>query len=174
MISRAADSSKLYYETKNVLRVSNESSVSWHNWEESVALQFTKWPANTPIISSVYMVGGNTCVILRQVILQLLEDLRANVVVCFCEGMTVRNLLKAAQRNNVTSRFLFIGRWGRGGGREVSPEPLPSHSDTNSNSKWSLSLHTNICIVILLLTQSFHKRYTYFEVMRFLSFPFLA
>ncbi|KAK4297501.1 hypothetical protein Pmani_030084, partial [Petrolisthes manimaculis] len=43
------------------------------------------------------------------VIQQLLEDLRANVVVCFCEGMTVRNLLRAAQRHNVTSRFLFIG-----------------------------------------------------------------
>ncbi|KAG7155867.1 Metabotropic glutamate receptor 5-like [Homarus americanus] len=43
------------------------------------------------------------------VIHQLREDQRANVVVCFCEGMTVRNLLLAAQRNNVTSRFLFIG-----------------------------------------------------------------
>ncbi|XP_069186198.1 uncharacterized protein [Procambarus clarkii] len=43
------------------------------------------------------------------VIEQLREDQRANVVVCFCEGMTVRNLLLAAQRNNVTSRFLFIG-----------------------------------------------------------------
>ncbi|XP_071549706.1 metabotropic glutamate receptor 5-like isoform X2 [Panulirus ornatus] len=43
------------------------------------------------------------------VIKQLMEDHRANVVVCFCEGMTVRNLLLASQRNNVTSRFLFIG-----------------------------------------------------------------
>ncbi|XP_068233250.1 LOW QUALITY PROTEIN: uncharacterized protein [Palaemon carinicauda] len=44
-----------------------------------------------------------------QVIHQLLEDQKANVVVCFCEGMTVHHLLLAAQRHNVTSRFLFIG-----------------------------------------------------------------
>ncbi|XP_076047779.1 metabotropic glutamate receptor 1-like isoform X5 [Oratosquilla oratoria] len=44
-----------------------------------------------------------------EVIRQLLEDQKARVVVCFCEGMTVRHLLIAAQRNNVTSRFLFLG-----------------------------------------------------------------
>ncbi|KAF2361120.1 GPCR family 3 C-terminal protein [Trinorchestia longiramus] len=43
------------------------------------------------------------------VISNLLEAKQANVVVCFCEGMTVRNLFKAAQRKNVSSRFLFIG-----------------------------------------------------------------
>ncbi|XP_047739817.1 metabotropic glutamate receptor 1 [Hyalella azteca] len=43
------------------------------------------------------------------VIKNLMEAEQANVVICFCEGMTVRNLYRAAQRNNVTSRFLFIG-----------------------------------------------------------------
>ncbi|XP_053699365.1 metabotropic glutamate receptor 1-like [Sabethes cyaneus] len=37
------------------------------------------------------------------------QDLNANVVVCFCEGMTVRGLLKAMERLNMTDRFLLIG-----------------------------------------------------------------
>lgn len=49
-------------------------------------------------------------VVLPQVIISLLEADRATVVVCFCEGMTVRNLVRAADRINVTSRILFIGR----------------------------------------------------------------
>ncbi|KAA0188802.1 hypothetical protein HAZT_HAZT008991 [Hyalella azteca] len=43
------------------------------------------------------------------VIKNLIKAERANVVVCFCDGMTVRNLHRAAQRYNVASRFLFIG-----------------------------------------------------------------
>ena len=38
------------------------------------------------------------------------EDAKANVVVCFCEGMTIRNLLKAARRLHLSHRFLFLGR----------------------------------------------------------------
>ena len=45
---------------------------------------------------------------------QVIDNLRktenARVVVCFCEGMTVRGLLKAAQRKNALGQFLFIGR----------------------------------------------------------------
>ncbi|XP_058814305.1 metabotropic glutamate receptor 1-like [Topomyia yanbarensis] len=37
------------------------------------------------------------------------QDLNANVVVCFCEGMTIRGLLKAMERMNMTDRFLLIG-----------------------------------------------------------------
>lgn len=37
------------------------------------------------------------------------EDDNANVIVCFCEGMTVRGLLKAIKLLNLTSRFLIIG-----------------------------------------------------------------
>ncbi|XP_055633826.1 metabotropic glutamate receptor 1-like [Toxorhynchites rutilus septentrionalis] len=37
------------------------------------------------------------------------QDPNANVVVCFCEGMTVRGLLKAMERLNMTDRFLLIG-----------------------------------------------------------------
>ena len=34
----------------------------------------------------------------------------ARVVICFCEGMTVRGLLKAAVRKDAQGHFLFIGR----------------------------------------------------------------
>ncbi|XP_069676283.1 metabotropic glutamate receptor 1-like [Periplaneta americana] len=43
------------------------------------------------------------------VILKLNEDQNARVVVCFCEGMTVRGLLAATKRLNLTGRFLFLG-----------------------------------------------------------------
>lgn len=45
-----------------------------------------------------------------KVINNLSQDANAVVVVCFCEGLTVRGLLKATQRLNMTGRFLFIGR----------------------------------------------------------------
>ncbi|CRL04842.1 CLUMA_CG017895, isoform A [Clunio marinus] len=37
------------------------------------------------------------------------KDDNANVIVCFCEGMTVRGILKAIKRLNLTNRFLIIG-----------------------------------------------------------------
>ncbi|KAJ9583836.1 hypothetical protein L9F63_021839, partial [Diploptera punctata] len=43
------------------------------------------------------------------VIRKLNEDKNARVVVCFCEGMTIRGLLKATLRLNLTGRFLFLG-----------------------------------------------------------------
>lgn len=46
----------------------------------------------------------------ERVLLNLERDPNARVVVCFCEGMTVRGLLGASQRLNLTGRFLFIGR----------------------------------------------------------------
>lgn len=48
--------------------------------------------------------------IFDKVILNLKQDSNANVVVCFCEGLTVRGLLKATKRLNMTNHFLFIGR----------------------------------------------------------------
>jgi hypothetical protein len=45
-----------------------------------------------------------------KVILNLKQDPNAFVVVCFCEGLTVRGLLKATRRLNMTNHFLFIGR----------------------------------------------------------------
>lgn len=44
------------------------------------------------------------------VIRNLVQDTSAQVVVCFCEGMTVRGLLQATKRLNYTGRLLFIGR----------------------------------------------------------------
>ena len=40
----------------------------------------------------------------------LAKKSRARVVVCFCEGMTVRSLLQASKRKKVSGKFLFIGR----------------------------------------------------------------
>lgn len=39
---------------------------------------------------------------------------KARVVVCFCEGMTVRGLLMAMRRLGVFGEFLLIGRYGCG------------------------------------------------------------
>ncbi|CAG9765198.1 unnamed protein product [Ceutorhynchus assimilis] len=44
-----------------------------------------------------------------KVILNLKQDPNAVVVVCFCEGLTIRGLLKATKRLNMTNYFLFIG-----------------------------------------------------------------
>lgn len=46
---------------------------------------------------------------------RLLERLRghlpkARVVACFCEGMTVRNILMAMRRQGLVGEFLLIGR----------------------------------------------------------------
>lgn len=37
---------------------------------------------------------------------------KARVVLCFCEGMTVRNLLMAMKRQRVRGEFLLVGRYG--------------------------------------------------------------
>lgn len=37
---------------------------------------------------------------------------KARVVVCFCEGMTVRGLLMAMRRLGVYGEFLLVGRYG--------------------------------------------------------------
>ena len=50
----------------------------------------------------------------NQVINKLKETMNARVVICFCEGMTVRGLLRASQRKNVAGHFLFIGRYSGG------------------------------------------------------------
>ncbi len=35
---------------------------------------------------------------------------KARVVACFCEGMTVRNILMAMRRKNLVGEFLLVGR----------------------------------------------------------------
>lgn len=35
---------------------------------------------------------------------------KARVVACFCEGMTVRNILMAMRRQNLVGEFLLVGR----------------------------------------------------------------
>ena len=44
-------------------------------------------------------------------VIRKLEDIStAKVVVCFCEGETVTNLLKATKRLGLSGQFVFIGR----------------------------------------------------------------
>ena len=40
----------------------------------------------------------------------LLRTESARVVVCFCEGLTIRRLLESTRRKNAVGRFLFLGR----------------------------------------------------------------
>ncbi|GJQ77085.1 hypothetical protein Trydic_g23656 [Trypoxylus dichotomus] len=54
-----------------------------------------------------------------KVIRTLAQDPNAVVVVCFCEGMTVRGLLQATRRLNMTNRFTFIGSDGWGDRTDV-------------------------------------------------------
>ena len=46
-----------------------------------------------------------------RVLRKLDEDKNARVVVCFCEGLTIRGLLAATKRLKLTGRFLFLGRY---------------------------------------------------------------
>lgn len=48
--------------------------------------------------------------VFERVVRKLDQDQNARVVVCFCEGMTVRGLLAATLRLNLTGRFIFLGR----------------------------------------------------------------
>lgn len=52
----------------------------------------------------------------------LSEDDNANVIVCFCEGMTVRKLLIAIKQLNLTNRFLIIGSDGWADRQDVVSE----------------------------------------------------
>lgn len=45
----------------------------------------------------------------NEIMNDLIEDKKANVVVCFCEGMTIQGLLKAIKRLELEDRFLLIG-----------------------------------------------------------------
>nr|CAD7426329.1 unnamed protein product [Timema monikensis] len=56
--------------------------------------------------------------VFEDVLRKLDEDQNARVVVCFCEGMTVRGLLRAIKRLNLFGRFLILGRWAEIGGKE--------------------------------------------------------
>ncbi|GIY57906.1 metabotropic glutamate receptor 1 [Caerostris darwini] len=57
-----------------------------------------------------------------QVIRNLQKYPNARVVVCFCEGMTVRGLLKAVRRLNATGEFLLIGSDGWSDRNDVTEE----------------------------------------------------
>jgi metabotropic glutamate receptor 1 len=52
----------------------------------------------------------------------LQEDEKANVIVCFCEGMTVRGLLKSIKTLNLTNRFMIIGSDGWADRQDVVAE----------------------------------------------------
>jgi len=54
--------------------------------------------------------------------MNLKEDENANVIVCFCEGMTIRKLLMATKEMNLTNRFLIIGSDGWADRQDVVSE----------------------------------------------------
>ena len=60
--------------------------------------------------SDTRSVPGLEMTVLLQVIDNLNKTRRARVVVCFCEGMTIRGLVMAARRRNLDGHFMFIGR----------------------------------------------------------------
>lgn len=45
-----------------------------------------------------------------EIVTSILQIKSVKVVACFCEGMTVRGILKAIRRLNATGKFLMIGR----------------------------------------------------------------
>ncbi|XP_030754037.1 metabotropic glutamate receptor 5-like isoform X2 [Sitophilus oryzae] len=57
-----------------------------------------------------------------KIILDLRRDPNATVVVCFCEGLTVKGLLAATRRLNMTNHFLFIGSDGWADRMDVTKE----------------------------------------------------
>ncbi|KAJ8026655.1 Metabotropic glutamate receptor 1 [Holothuria leucospilota] len=56
------------------------------------------------------------------VVRKLLETTTAKVVICFCQGETVRKLLNATKRMNIKNRFLFIGSDGWANRKEVTQD----------------------------------------------------
>lgn len=58
----------------------------------------------------------------QELLWNLQEDDNANVIVCFCEGMTVRKLLMAIKHFNLTNRFLIIGSDGWADRQDVVSE----------------------------------------------------
>ena len=45
----------------------------------------------------------------QELVKNLRADEKANAIVCFCEGLTVRKLLRAIKYLNLTGQFAFIG-----------------------------------------------------------------
>lgn len=58
----------------------------------------------------------------QELLWNLQEDDNANVIVCFCEGWTVRKLLMAIKHFNLTNRFLIIGSDGWADRQDVVSE----------------------------------------------------
>ncbi|XP_015794170.2 metabotropic glutamate receptor 1-like, partial [Tetranychus urticae] len=44
-----------------------------------------------------------------EIVISILQTKSVKVVACFCEGMTVRGILKAIRRLNATGEFLLVG-----------------------------------------------------------------
>ena len=45
-----------------------------------------------------------------RVVVNLLQTERARVVVCFCEGNTIKRLLRVIERRGLQGHFLLLGR----------------------------------------------------------------
>ena len=80
---------------------------------------FVNW-VNWPCDDEARLYFYNAFVV-HQVMENLMRDKNARVVVCFCEGWTVRGLLKASRNLNRVGHFLIIGRYVM---TSSTPEPL--------------------------------------------------
>jgi subtilase family serine protease len=58
----------------------------------------------------------------QELIKNLEEDEKAHVIVCFCEGLTVRKLLMAIKYLNMTNNFIIIGTDGWADRQDVVEE----------------------------------------------------
>ena len=63
---------------------------------------------------------------------------KARVVICFCEGMTVRGLLMAMRRLGVHGEFLLIGRYAHAA-RDARDARTHTHTHTHTNM-WTVVL----------------------------------
>lgn len=76
----------------------------------------------TTASSSPQILSNDEDVKFEELMANLSEDDNANVIVCFCEGMTVRKLLTAIKQLNLTNRFLIIGSDGWADRQDVVSE----------------------------------------------------
>ncbi|XP_039287871.1 metabotropic glutamate receptor 1-like [Nilaparvata lugens] len=107
-----------YYQAQvmvDLVRTHNWTYVSAVNTDENYgqsgmqAFKELALRANVCIAKEDSVLSNADDEVFDSVLRKLNEDRNARVVVCFCEGMTVRGLLAATRRLNLTGRFLLLG-----------------------------------------------------------------
>ncbi|XP_054272576.1 metabotropic glutamate receptor 1-like [Macrosteles quadrilineatus] len=107
-----------YYQAQvmvDIVRAHNWTYVSAVNTDENYgqsgiqAFRELAERANICIAKEDSVLSNAEDEVFDNVVKKLDQDQNARVVVCFCEGMTVRGLLAATHRLNLTGRFIFLG-----------------------------------------------------------------